>query len=226
MKYFKGFLLLALMFMGGMQSTLAQSVDVSELYNNSLIAKEKGDIGAAVYDLELAKLYEPYAQDIGNNLSIMRQEVDVDVIPVPRFFLARWIDRLANVMLPSYWRYLFVALLLATVGVLFLYYIRRTMAKKGFSLMMGMLSVLLLVSLLLGIRRANMLSNGKYAIVMDKAARALYEGPDTVSEQIKDISAGVKLEIVDEVEGWYKVIAMDKEGGWIPQKSIKRIKAN
>jgi len=61
---------------------------------------------------------------------------------------------------------------------------------------------------------------GRYAIA-DASAQALYRGPDQVSEQIKPLVDGVKLEILDQDGDWYKVATLNKEQGWIPKADVR-----
>jgi uncharacterized protein YgiM (DUF1202 family) len=54
--------------------------------------------------------------------------------------------------------------------------------------------------------------------------QSLYEGPDTVSEEVKKLTGGNKVKILDEDGEWYKVSAVDSEQGWIKKQNVKLIK--
>lgn len=46
---------------------------------------------------------------------------------------------------------------------------------------------------------------------------------DERSEKKENLSEGVKVKIVDQIDNWYKVLLMNKESGWIEQGQIEII---
>ena len=51
----------------------------------------------------------------------------------------------------------------------------------------------------------------------------MHEGADDRSPIIKDIEVGTKVEIVDQIDEWIKVVTVDTESGWIKESEIVRI---
>ena len=204
-------------------ATKAQETDASKLYNEAIIAYKQDDMGTAVYNLELAQLIKPYDQEIAHNLRLAKAKVAVDVVELDGFFLSEWLHGAAGSLSPGTWKYITILLLIA---ILFLMYSKLIKDKQGklFSwATISILGLLVVISVLLGSTRERQLHQGKYAIVMSPESNSLKEGPDEVSEDIKPVSPGVKLEIIDESQDWYKVLAMDKEQGWIEMSAVQII---
>ncbi len=202
-------------------STMSQDdVDAASLYNDAIEAYGGDSIAKAIYNLELAHMLEPYDKDIINNLNVVRAQVKADIIDIDGFFLKEWLDATAGILTPGVWKYLTILLM---GGVVWLVY-GRLLQKKSSKLfsISTIVSIGVLIGLLfiLGSRRESQLHNMKYAIIMDQVT-ALKLGPDQVSKDVKEVSAGVKLEILDDYDEWYKVSAMDREQGWILKESVK-----
>ena len=47
--------------------------------------------------------------------------------------------------------------------------------------------------------------------------------PDNRSDEIENLSAGVKVKILDTIDDWYKVSLVNKEQGWIKVEAVELI---
>ena len=65
-------------------------------------------------------------------------------------------------------------------------------------------------------------SENAHAIIMEDTV--LFQGADDRSESLQDLSGGVKIKVLDELDDWYQVILMNKEKGWIRQDKVEMIK--
>lgn len=219
----RNILLLILVFCCFTNGFAETPIDITELYNEGSLAIENGDMANAVYNLELAHLLNPYDQEISNNLSIAKSKVAVDIVEIEQFFLSRWIDSAAGLLLPGSWKILTLVLLLLMITILYLRLIKGTSGLHTSYFTLGTLVGLAIITVWFGTHRHNSLYQGKYTVVMSKSVQGLKQGPDEVSKEVKAISDGVKLEILDQSGDWYKVSAMDKEQGWIKKKHVKKI---
>lgn len=207
-----------------MQPLSAQTLDVSQLLNQSIDAYENSALDTAVYNLELAAMLKPFDKDISSNLKIAKSKVAVDIVEIPGFFLSRWLNNAAGIFLPGIWKYLAILLMIMIAVLMHRKLVKRADDKLASWGLIGALATLLVISAVLGKVRYDQLHNGQYGIVMGNDVQALKQGPDKVSKDVKDISPGVKLEILDQSGTWYKVSAMDKEQGWIPQEGVRKLK--
>ena len=204
----------------------AQSLDVSKLVNESIESYKQSELDTAVYNLELAALLRPYDQEIASNLKVAKGKLAVDIVEIPSFFLSRWLAAASDLFMPGVWKYIAICIMLLIAVLLYQKLVKRTESRTTSWTVLCLLCVLLMVVLILGKARFDRLHEGRYGIIMGNEVTALKQGPDDVSKDVKDISAGVKLEILDSSGAWYKVSAMDKEQGWIPQHAVKIIKVD
>jgi len=201
---------------------IGQSIDVTARYNNALEAHDKGDIATAIYELEMAKLAAPHSKAVRHNLNLMKAEVPVDIVEIEPFFLQRWYSGLAGWLSPGVWKYSSILLLILLAVMLYRKLVQQKESTFTSKWVLGGVVGLFMVSVVLGLHRQELLHEGSFAIIMQPAEQ-LKEGPDTVSDDVKAVSPGVKLEILDSYEDWYKVAAMDREQGWIKQSAVRRI---
>lgn len=204
---------------GGLAAQVG-GLDAAELYNSGTKAYEEGDMATAVYDLELAHMLAPYDAEIKHNLRIAKGKVAVDIVEIDGFFLKEWTLAAAHLLSPGLWRYITIALLLAALALL---YVRMIVGKRSALsswLTIGLVCLLAVTAAGLGIAREQVLTGGRYGVVLT-ATTALKEGPDPVSADVKEVSAGVKVEVLDKIDGWYKLAAMDREQGWLPIEQVR-----
>ena len=194
------------------------------LFNMGNEAYESDQFDDAIYYYEKAKLLDPLSEDIATNLTLANERLSTDIIELDPFFLASWWSTFNGVLLPGGWKILSVLCLLALLCVVYLYFFKNKPRQRTiFYLVGGTLLFLFALSLLAGNSRVNQIYNSPYAIVVGED-QSLFIGPDEISEKVKDITGGNKLKIIDAIEDWYKVSAMDSEQGWIKQSNVRLIK--
>lgn len=198
----------------------AQQVSTTTLYNDAIDAHAKGNIAQAVYNLELASLIRPYDSDIQHNLEIVKRDVPADIIEIEEFFILRWIKGVANLLSPLGWKILVFVTLAVFLGLLYLRWIKKHQKWYTSIWFLAILLIAAIKFIVFGNTRQDTLHGGKYAIIMEQVDQ-LKEGPDQVSKDVKLVSPGVKLHILDQSGDWYEVAAMDREQGWIPKKAVK-----
>ena len=199
-------------------------ISPDSLYNLGNVAFNQEQYDEAIFYYEKAKLLEPLAEDISINLQLANEKLSTDIIELEPFFIARWWNKFTDLMLPGSWKLTSILLLLGAIVLLYLNYIRNKIKRQFYFLtMIGLILMLFLISVFAGMTRSNHIFNSPIAIVFG-GDQPLYVGPDTVSEEVKTLTGGNKLKILDEDGDWYKVSAMDNEQGWIKKHNVKLIK--
>ena len=192
-------------------------------YNLGRLYQENNNIAKAALNYERAlRLESGHAKAI-NNLSIIREETDFDIIPVEEMFLIRWWKGLAGSMSANFWMILSLLVGIGLIVALYFWWIadRPELKKKAFFATL-ITPVLLAVILALGNTSKLLATNTDYAIVMN-ADYDLHEGADDRSPIVKDVEAGTKVEIVDQINDWIKVVTADTESGWLKASEVERI---
>ncbi|MDF1698135.1 MAG: SH3 domain-containing protein [Saprospiraceae bacterium] len=204
------------------QSEFQFSADSLFNLGNKAYASEEYD--QAIYFYEKARLLEPNSKDIAINLQLASENLTTDIIRIEPFFLSSWWSTLSNMMLPGSWKMVSLVLMISLLTLVYFYSFKKmAISRNTFYGLVATLLVCVILSILAGNSRYNRIFNSPIAIVFGDE-QSLYMGPDQVSEKIKVITGGDRLRILDEVDSWYKVSAMDSEQGWILKSNVKQIK--
>ncbi len=192
-------------------------------YNLGRLYQENNNIAKAALNYERALRLDSGHEQAYNNLSIIREETDFDIIPVEEMFLVRWWKGLAGLMSANLWMILSLIVAGGLIAALYYWWIadRPDWKKKAFFATLG-LPIMLLVILALGNTSKTLSTSTEYAIVM-KADYDMHEGADDRSPIVKDIEAGTKVKIVDQIDEWIKVVTADTEIGWLKESEVVRI---
>lgn len=115
------------------------------------------------------------------------------------------------------------ALFLLTLGSFSYFLFARTYERRRYSLMSG---IICLVLLLLGtgnfLVQAYRESNTEFAVVMNDVSN-IKSAPDSKGNDLFVIHRGLKVQVLDNVNKWYKIRLADGKVGWIPEKEIESI---
>ena len=214
-------LFLSISILGIAQESMSFSAD--NYFNQGNAAYNKEQFGEAVYLYEKALLLDPHSSDIKVNLNLAVERLDTDIIELEPFFLAEWWRGISNLFLPGTWKILSVVFLILLLGLVFMHLFRSFLSRKSAYSLSGVLAVLMLVFILAGSTRTTSIFESKYAI-LNAEVESLHEGPDSVSEKVKPVVAGVKVKILDSNGEWYKVATMDSEQGWVLKSQVSLLK--
>lgn len=194
------------------------------LFNLGNQAYSDEQFDQAIFYYEKAKLLDPTSKDIAINLQLANEQLSTDIIEIEPFFLATWWQYISGLLLPGGWKILSVVILIGLLVLVYLFLFKNKQESNNlFYSMLGILLFLFLVSLFAGVSRTNQIFESPFVIVFGDD-QTLQLGPDEVSEQVKEITGGNKLKVLDQDGEWYKVSAMDSEQGWIKKERVKHIK--
>ena len=195
----------------------------SELfYNFANTAYKQNKLAQAILFYERADLLNPSNKRINQNLAIARESVDTEILEIPEFLPIRIWKSFAGIISPLGW--LVVQVIIAAIFLFGMYKWRIGYSQKdkmrGF-LMVLVFGLLFLIALLASRTSNDQLFNRSVGIVMTDTI--LKSAPDNRSDDLKNLSDGVKIKVVDSIDNWYKVQLMNKEEGWLESKHIEMI---
>ncbi len=216
-------LFIAFAFLGFSQNTIEFSAD--NYFNLGNEAYNDNQFGEAVYQYEKALLLDPNSKDILVNLNLAVERLDADIVELDPFFLSDWWRRLSNLLLPGTWKILSIVFLFGLLALIYMFLFKHKLASKFVYSFGGGLIILILISILAGNSRSNLIFNNKYGILSGKT-EAILEGPDLVSEKVKPVVSGIKVKILDSNADWYKISTMDSEQGWVLKSDVRLLKFN
>lgn len=200
-----------------------ESPSAGQLYNQGNAQYESGSYGDAVYFYERAHLLDPSSSAIETNLILATEKLESDIISLEPFFLSSWWGSLSGLMSPGGWKVLSILILLGMVLVGYFLLVKRAEKRNPMLLSSGaILLVLFTVCVGTGYTRQHQIFDSPFGILSSDATSLLI-APDPISEGVKKVVGGVKVEILDMSGGYYKVATMDKEQGWIEKVKVRRL---
>ncbi|MBP9211276.1 MAG: SH3 domain-containing protein [Bacteroidetes bacterium] len=206
------------------ESIVANGYENGELYFNLGNAYYKmGKVQYAVLNYERARRFMPEDDDLMVNLQLVNLQLTDKIESLPELFIYRWADTLLTLFsLDTMLRMMYILFLLALGAFSYFLFAGKYELRRA-ALMTGMVCTLLLL-----IGGANFLiqsyrqANSEYAVVMTDVAN-IKSAPDKKGNDLFVIHRGLKVQVLDNVNQWYKIRLADGKVGWIPQNEIESI---
>ena len=82
--------------------------------------------------------------------------------------------------------------------------------------------VLLVISFYIAYQKYNLQNKDNYGIIFSPTI-TVKSSPATNSVDLFVIHEGTKVEIMDQVEGWYEIKIANGSIGWLPQNILRKI---
>ncbi len=208
----------------GYESILAQAYQSAELYYNLANAYYRTNAtGRAILNYERAARLAPRDKDIQHNLEFVNTQLQDEIEVLPAFFLRQWWNNMQQLLSSNSWAVL--SLLLFWLGILGLVVWQlgkeRRQRRQGF--FAGFALVLLsLLPTLWAWSSAKSEQHSKQAILLVKET-TLQSAPDAQSATIMELHEGIKLQLLDQINTWYKVRLPNGAKGWLPFKVLEEI---
>lgn len=181
-------------------------------------------IGPAVYNYEKALMLNPSNKDARNNLKFAHNMMIDEVKDVPTAGFSTIVHRLTGSMLADTWaKFAIGAAFLFLAAFAGYYFIGETSKKRLFfgGMIVMMLAVVTFVSA--AIFEAEFEKSQKPAIVFAAIASVKGEPKENASDAAT-IHEGTKVLVIDQLDGWHRVMLPDGSDGWILSESIKLLK--
>ncbi|MDD4149211.1 MAG: SH3 domain-containing protein [Bacteroidales bacterium] len=181
-----------------------------------------GDIPNSIYYYELSLNLNPANEDTKHNLNIANTKIETKAEELPVAFYKRWFISVISIMSADAWAYLSVFLFSLSLGMMALYFfsLRLSLRKTGF--IVAIISLIFAaVSVVFSVNLAKRISNNNNAIVFDKGL--VKSSPNKESNNLFEVSKGLKVEITDSLNLWYNIKLSDGKQGWIEAENLKRL---
>jgi tetratricopeptide (TPR) repeat protein len=198
--------------------------------NNGNAYLKEQQIAKSILNFEKALLLNPNNQQAAENLSLAKEKIINPVTLIPDFFLLviwrNFISSLGtNTWLILHLFFLTIALVYSAIRwTNFKADWKQQFISKPYSIIILILSIVLSLIFLISAKQRNQqLITDNYGIVIEENI-PLLDGPDRRSNEVTILSEGLKAEILDEIDIWYKIQLADKDEGWIQKEKIELIK--
>lgn len=192
-------------------------------YNLGNAYFKDGNTSKAIVNYERAALLDPNDSDIKHNLSFAYAQQPDNIEHISLGFVPRLYQKTYRLCSVDVWAgcSLFFLVLLCVSLCLFLFADKLSIRKISLVTMIcGFLFGL--TSFFFAQSRYSELTSHEYAIVMEPTTSIKTE-PMTTAMDLATIHGGIKVKIVDEAFGWYKVMLGNGKEGWILAQYVERI---
>ena len=190
-------------------------------YNIGVSESLLGQTPKAVLAFEKALRFKPADKRIMEALVLERKKIESAVIPVPIFFLSRWINTALSFLRPGYW-----AMIGLTIFLLLIVWItkdknntwRNQEIERRMVLILLAGGIFFLSCAWLSYRQ---LYRTDEAIVV--AECVFRQAPSDDSPSLRTIYPGEKVILSDQIGEWHQVRLLNLDEGWVKGDSLELI---
>jgi tetratricopeptide (TPR) repeat protein len=206
------------------KSVISGGYESAELYYNLGNASYKmNDYASAILYYEKARKLDPGNEDVNFNLKIANTKITDKIEPIPELFYKRWYRDLVESFSVDQWAKIGLASLFLglVAGLLFVMSRQLFLRKAGF--WVGIVLVFIgLLSFLFAWQGYDEFKNRKSAIIFTPTV-TIKSSPDEKSVDLFVLHEGAKVELIDNIGGWFEIRIANGSVGWLPSSSVERI---
>ena len=193
----------------------------SEVYYNLGNTNYKiGNVAETNYYFEKAKMLSPNDEMIINNLEFAKNMTMDSIETLPQTQINLFFNDLLAFMTTDNWSML-TMLTLWIVCILFLIYsFSKSIFTKRIFFSSGILSFLIFIFFTYITISKHGQENIKKGIIFRKEI-GVWTEPNQRNEVLFFLHEGTKLKIIDELEGWSKILISNGSEGWIENNSVR-----
>jgi tetratricopeptide (TPR) repeat protein len=206
------------------KGVIAGGYESVELYYNLGNACFKlNDFAAAILFYEKARKLDPGNEDVNFNLRIANTKITDKIETVPELFYKRWYKSLIESFSVDKWaRIGLVSLFLGLIAGL-LYVISRHLFIRKAGFWVGIVLIFLsLTFFLFALQGYDAVKNRKSAIIFAPTV-TIKSSPDEKSVDLFVLHEGAKVELMENIGGWYEIRIANGSVGWLPASSVEGI---
>lgn len=196
-----------------------------ELYCNLGDAYFKeGNYPQAILYYERSLKLDPSYSDARYNLAFCENFVQDKIESVPEFILKSLARKICYLMGSNSWVTLFFVFLVIALAMFLLFLLGSTASRRRIGFFSGVVALVLSVSALsFSLWQKSDCLSADTAIVMSPVSSVNSSPSSTSSKDLFVIHEGTKVNIIDQVNGWYNISLADGRQGWVRKNDIEVI---
>lgn len=206
------------------ETVLKSGLENGELYFNLGNAYFRtGKLAPAILSYERAHKLLPNDDDIAFNLQYANVRIVDKIDPVPTLFIYRWADDVLDLFSPRTQLWLVYGSFLLALGAFTALFYGRSFNVRRIALFAGICAAAwcIVSAAFYGINTYRA-STTIYGIVTNDVSN-IKSAPDPKSSDVFVLHTGLKVQVLDEVNGWKKIRLSDGKVGWIPEREVETI---
>jgi len=196
----------------------------SVYYNLGNAYYKLNKIAPSIYYYEKALLLNPTDQDIKTNLGYA-QNMTLDAIDtMPQTGFAKIYNDIVGKLHFDQWAYIAVACVVLFVLLYLAFYFLRFATQKRIAFISSFAALFIaIVAIVFASLQYSNYQSDQPAIVFDSEVPVNSE-PNLRSQQVFQLHEGTKLQVIEELNDWYKIELSDGQTGWLNSESVKLLK--
>jgi len=206
------------------EKIIASGEESAALYYNLGNAYYKvKNIPLAIANYERAKTITPNDEDVLFNLRLAKTHTVDKIESLPVFFLNDWYNTLTGIFSTNLWAYFSVFAFIFSLCLLLMYFFSHSVQVKKMTF--GAAAIFLLFSLVsmgASYNQKKLNYNRQFAIITNPSVN-IKSSPDENSTSLFILHSGTKLQVLDQIQEWYKVKIENGETGWIKLEDVQKV---
>jgi tetratricopeptide (TPR) repeat protein len=195
-----------------------------ELYYNLGNAFFKmNDMAHAVLWYERALRLDPGNEDINFNLNVANARISDKIEPVPEMFYKRWFNGLLQAFSYDTWALIALLALILSLSGFVMYLASHVLILRKAGFWAGCsLAVLVLFTLSFAWAGYGNAHDESGAIVFAPTI-TVKSSPDEKGTDLFVLHEGTKVQLLDQIGGWYEIRIANGSVGWLPSTAFEKI---
>lgn len=192
-------------------------------YNLGNAYYKNRNIPLAIVNYERARVLAPTDEDVIFNLRIAKTQTVDKIESVPMFFLSDWYNSATGLFSTNIWAYLSVFTFLFSLSLLLFYFFSRSVRLKKLTFLSAALLLMIsLLSMASSYNQKGLNYDRSFAIITNPSVN-IKSSPDENSTSLFILHSGTKLQVLDQIQDWYKVKIENGETGWIKLEDVEKV---
>jgi tetratricopeptide (TPR) repeat protein len=219
--YLKGNYTQAIDIYKGLISKGYESSDIYFNLANSYFKLKK--ISLSILYFEKAKKISPEDEDINYNLRVANLRVVDKIDPIPKFFLIQWYENLRDSFSSKSWSVFNIIFWWITLFSIagFLVFWSPVMRRLFFGI--AVISFTITIFTFIFANQQYGQENSKNTAIVFEPSVYIKNSPDDLATALFILHEGSKVQLLDKVNGWYKIRLANGNIGWLPESSVEVI---
>ena len=192
-------------------------------YNLGNCYYKLGENTQAILNYERALLLDPGDAMARYNLGMAQQAIVDKIDVLPELFLVRWYKALETSYSADQWATISVVFFIVFFAMAALFFYSRSVLLKKTGFVVGIiLFFFTLGAVFFASRQNKRISEREYAIISTPSV-TVKGAPNDSGTSLFLIHEGLKVRIMEELDGWYNIRLEDGNEGWVLKSDLERI---
>ena len=200
-------------------SIISSGLESSDIfYNLGNCYYKKQDWASAIWHYEKSLKLNPRNQNASHNLKLTKLKIIDQIEIMPQLFYKIWWNNLVSLFSTKNWQ--IISIISIWIALIIQLLKRSSKYKKKYLTVFCNILVLFLFSIFYSSYEQNY-STTK-AIIFSSSA-SVNSAPTNNSTNLFSLHSGTKVEVIDEIGGWFNIKIGNGNSGWIQKSSCKML---